>query len=88
MNELELKRFVDNADQDSSIGWLLRHSRTNDALILEGRKLICRVTRIDLQNATAEGQQEQRLRWMDGHREAINPADGWLWEETEQNERF
>ena len=45
MSRQELERFVDAAEQDSSIRWLLRHCRTNDALILAGRKLGYRITR-------------------------------------------
>ncbi len=88
MSRQELERFVDDAEQDSSIRWLLRHCRTNDALILAGRKLGYRITRVDLQNAMAEERQEQRLHWLDAHCEAIHPADNRAWVKTAQKERL
>ena len=87
MSRQELERFVDDAEQDSSIRWLLRHCRTNDALILAGRKLGYRITRVDLHKAMEEDRQEQRLRWLDAQCEAINPADGRAWAVAEQGDR-
>jgi len=84
----ELERFVDAAEQDSSIRWLLRHCRTNDALILAGRKLGYRITRVDLQRALEEERQEQRLRWLDKQCEMINPAGGRARVVAEQKERL
>jgi len=83
----ELERFVDDAEQDSSIRWLLRHCRTNDALILAGRRLGYRVTRVDLQRAMEAEREEQRLCWLDKQCETINPADGRAWAVAEQGER-
>ena len=92
MSRQELERLVDDAEQDSSIRWLLRHYRTNDALILAGRKLGYRITRVDLQRAIEEELEEQRLRWLDAHCETINSANGRAWpvaeQVTEQKERL
>lgn len=88
MSRQELERFVDDAEQDSSIRWLLRHCRTNDALILAGRKLGYRITRVDLQRALEEEREEQRLRWLDKQCETINPAEGRARVVAEQKERL
>ena len=88
MSRQELERFVDDAEQDSSIRWLLRHCRTNDALILAGRKLGYRITRVDLQRAIEEEREEQRLCWLDAQCETINPADGRTRVVAEQKERL
>ena len=88
MSRQELERFVDDAEQDSSIRWLLRHCRTNDALILAGRKLGYRITRVDLQRAIEEEREEQRLRWLDKQCETISPAEAMAWLQAEQKERL
>jgi hypothetical protein len=84
----ELERLVDDAEQDGSIRWLLRHCRSNEALILAGRTLGYRITRVDLQQAIAEDQQEQRLGWLDAQCETISPAEATAWLEAEQKERL
>ena len=88
MSRQELERFVDDAEQDSSIRWLLRHCRTNDALILAGRKLGYRITRVDLQRAIEEEREEQRLCWLDKQCETIIPAEAMEWLQAEQKERL
>lgn len=88
MSSQELERFVDDAEQDSSIRWLLRHCRTNDALILAGRKLGYRITRVDLQRAIEEEREEQRLCWLDKQCETISPAEAMAWLQAEQKERL
>ena len=88
MSRQELERFVDDAEQDSSIRWLLRHCRTNDALILAGRKLGYRITRVDLQRAMEAEREEQRLCWLDQQCETISPAEVMAWLQAEQKERL
>jgi hypothetical protein len=84
----ELERLVVDAEQDASIRSLLRHCRSVEDLILAGRQLGDRVTRVDLQRAMAEDQQDQRLRWLDAQCETISPAEAMTWLEAEQKERL
>ena len=88
MSRQELERLVDDAEQDASIRSLLRSCRSSDALILTGRHLGYRITRVDLQRAMAEDQQEQRLRWLDAQCETISPAEAMAWLQAEQKERL
>ena len=88
MSRQELERFVDDAEQDSSTRWLLRHCRTNDALILAGRKLGYRITRVDLQRAMEAEREEHRLCWLDQQCETISPAEAMAWLQAEQKERL
>jgi len=56
---LELERLVDEAEADCSIRKALRGCNTRPELILAARRLGYRITRLDLQRAFSEHQQEQ-----------------------------
>ena len=70
MSRQELERLVDDAEQDASIRSLLRSCRSVEDLILAGRNLGYRVTRVDLQRAIEEERLEQR-----GDRPAASAAE-------------
>ena len=57
----EPERFVEDVEADSALRRSLRHCRSRKELILAARRLGYRITRIDLQRAWQE-EQEQQLR--------------------------
>jgi predicted ribosomally synthesized peptide with nif11-like leader len=58
MSWSELERFVDEVEPDSCLQRALKHCRSRKELILAARRLGYRITRIDLQRAWQEEQQE------------------------------
>ena len=60
MSWTELERLVDDVEADGQMQRALRHCRSRRELILAARRLGYRITRLDLQRAWQEEQQEQR----------------------------
>jgi predicted ribosomally synthesized peptide with nif11-like leader len=60
MSWSELERFVAEVEADVALQRALRHCRSRKELILASRRLGYRITRIDLQRAW-EDEQEQKL---------------------------
>jgi predicted ribosomally synthesized peptide with nif11-like leader len=60
MSWSELERFVSEVEADVALQRALRHCRSRKELILASRRLGYRITRIDLQRAW-EDEQEQKL---------------------------
>jgi predicted ribosomally synthesized peptide with nif11-like leader len=60
MSWSELERFVTEVEADVALQRALRHCRSRKELILASRRLGYRITRIDLQRAW-EDEQEQKL---------------------------
>ena len=54
MSWSELERFVDDVEADTALQRALKHCRSRKELILAGRRLGYRITRIDLQRAWQE----------------------------------
>jgi Nif11 domain len=61
MSLLELERLVEEAEADSSIRKVLSGCHTRPELILVARRLGYRITRLDLQRAFNQHQQELAL---------------------------
>jgi predicted ribosomally synthesized peptide with nif11-like leader len=60
MSWSELERFVDDVEVDSALQRALKHCRSRKELILAARRLGYRITRMDLQRALQEEQEQQR----------------------------
>ncbi|MEN9877233.1 MAG: hypothetical protein RLZZ158_272 [Cyanobacteriota bacterium] len=60
MSLLELERLVEEAEADSSIRKVLSGCHTRPELILVARRLGYRITRLDLQRAFNQHQQDQQ----------------------------
>ncbi len=60
MSWSELERFVDDVEADSALQRALKHFRSRKELILAARRLGYRITRMDLQRAWQEEQEQQR----------------------------
>jgi len=60
MSWSELERFVGDVEADGALQRALKHCRSRKELILAARRLGYRITRIDLQRAWQE-EQEQSL---------------------------
>ena len=58
----ELERFVADVEADQALQRALKHCRSRKELILAGRRLGYRITRLDLQRAWQEEQLEQAQR--------------------------
>jgi len=62
MSWQELERFVADVEADQALQRALKHCRSRKELILAGRRLGYRITRMDLQRAWQEEQLEQAQR--------------------------
>ena len=62
MSWQELERFVADVEGDQALQRALKHCRSRKELILAGRRLGYRITRMDLQRAWQEEQLEQAQR--------------------------
>jgi hypothetical protein len=62
MSWSELERMVEEAELDDEIRRALRHCRSRQELVLAGRRLGYRITRLDLVRAWQEHQWEQAQR--------------------------
>lgn len=62
MSWSELERLVEEAETDPSLRRALGHCRSQQELVLAGRQLGYRITRLDLQRAWQIHCQEQPLR--------------------------
>ena len=60
MSWQELERFVADVEGDQALQRALKHCRSRKELILAGRRLGYRITRMDLQRAWQEEQEQQR----------------------------
>ena len=60
MSWSELERLVCDAEADAAMQRALKHCRSRKELILAGRRLGYRITRMDLQRAWQEEQEQQR----------------------------
>ena len=60
MSWTELERLVDDVEADGQMQRALRHCRSRRELILAARRLGYCITRLDLQRAWQEEQQEQQ----------------------------
>ncbi len=58
MSWSELERFVDDVEADSALQRALKYCRSRKELILAARRLGYRITRMDLQRAWQEEQEE------------------------------
>jgi predicted ribosomally synthesized peptide with nif11-like leader len=58
MSWSELERFVADVEADAALQRTLKHCRSRKELILAARRLGYRITRMDLQRAWREEQQE------------------------------
>jgi hypothetical protein len=56
MSWSELERLVEEAEGDRGLQRALRHCRSRKELILASRRLVYRITRLDLQRAWQEEQ--------------------------------
>ena len=60
MSWSELERFVEELEADATLRRALKHCRSRKELILAGRRLGYRITRMDLQLAWQEHKEEEQ----------------------------